>query len=197
MVASALHLLSGIALSPFVKNNQVKISLVLGSYIPDFDILLIPYLEPAIRAHRTFTHSLYLIAILLFLFKITKKKYFLGFALGVSLHIALDIPFGGGVYLLYPLLEYPFGFNFSHLFLTSLLADIIYSLVIVYLLFSFSIFYYKDKIIYNLIITILFSIILYASLIVGITPGPIPFILLPLICYWYRSVIYRWNLRAV
>jgi membrane-bound metal-dependent hydrolase YbcI (DUF457 family) len=197
MVASALHLLFGIALSPFVKNNQVKISFVLGSYVPDFDILLIPYLEPSIRAHRTFTHSLYLIAILLFLFKITKKKYFLGFALGISLHIALDIPFGGGVYLLYPLLEYPFGFNFSHLFLTSLLADIIYSLVIVYLLFSFSIFYYKDKIIYNLIITILFSIILYASLIVGITPGPIPFILLPLICYWYRSVIYRWNLRAV
>jgi membrane-bound metal-dependent hydrolase YbcI (DUF457 family) len=197
MVASALHLLFGIALSPFVKNNQVKISFVLGSYVPDFDILLIPYLEPSIRAHRTFTHSLYLIAILLFLFKITKKKYFLGFALGISLHIALDIPFGGGVYLLYPLLEYPFGFNFSHLFLTSLLADIIYSLVIVYLLFSFSIFYYKDKIIYNLIITILFSIILYASLIVGITPGPIPFILLPLICYWYRSVIYRWNLKAV
>jgi membrane-bound metal-dependent hydrolase YbcI (DUF457 family) len=197
MVASALHLLSGIALSPFVKNNQVKISFVLGSYIPDFDILLIPYLEPSIRAHRTFTHSLYLLALLLFLFKMTKKKYFLGFALGVSLHIALDIPFGGGVYLLYPLIEYPFGFNFSHLFLTSLLADIIYSLVIVYLLFAFSTFYYKDKIIYNLIITILFSIILYASLIVGTIPGPIPFILLPLICYWYRSVIYRWNLRAV
>jgi len=195
MVASALHLLSGIALSPFVKNNQVKISLVLGSYIPDFDILLIPFLEPAIRAHRTFTHSLYLIAILLFLFKITKKKYFLGLALGVSLHITLDIPFGGGVYLLYPLIEYPFGFNFSHLFLTSLLADIIYSLVIVYLLFAFSTFYYKDKIIYNLIITILFSIILYASLIASIIPGPIPFILLPLICYWYRSVIYRWNFK--
>jgi membrane-bound metal-dependent hydrolase YbcI (DUF457 family) len=197
MVASALHLLSGIALSPFVKNNQGKISFVLGSYVPDFDILLIPYLEPAIRAHRTFTHSLYLIAILLFLFKITKKKYFLGFALGVSLHIALDIPFGGGVYLLYPLIEYPFGLNFSHLLLTTLLADIIYSLFIVYLLFAFSIFYYKDKIIYNLIITILFSIILYASLIISIIPGSIPFILLPLICYWYRSVIYRWNLRAV
>jgi membrane-bound metal-dependent hydrolase YbcI (DUF457 family) len=197
MVASALHLLSGIALSPFVKNNQVKISFVLGSYIPDFDILLIPYLEPSIRAHRTFTHSLYLLALLLLLFKMTKKKYFLGLALGVSLHIALDIPFGGGVYLLYPLLEYPFGFNFSHLFLTSLLADIIYSLVIVYLLFAFSIFYYKDKIIYNLIITILFSIILYASLIISIIPGSIPFIILPLICYWYRSVIYRWNLRAV
>jgi hypothetical protein len=59
MVASALHLFSGLILSPFIKNNQVKISLVLGSYIPDFDILLIPYLEPAIRAHRTFTHSLY------------------------------------------------------------------------------------------------------------------------------------------
>jgi membrane-bound metal-dependent hydrolase YbcI (DUF457 family) len=197
MVASAFHLLSGIALSPLVKNNQVKISLVLGSYIPDFDILLIPYLEPAIRAHRTFTHSLYLIALLLLLFKMTKKKYFLGFALGVSLHIALDIPFGKGVYLLYPLIEYPFGFNFSHLLLTTLLADIIYSLFIVYSLFAFSIFYYKDKIIYNLIITILFSIILYFSLIISIIPGSIPFILLPLICYWYRSVIYRWNLRAV
>jgi membrane-bound metal-dependent hydrolase YbcI (DUF457 family) len=194
MVASALHLLSGIALSPFVKNNQVKISLVLGSYIPDFDILLIPYLEPAIRAHRTFTHSLYLIAFLLFLFKITKKKYFLGFALGFSLHIALDIPFGGGVYLLYPLIEYPFGFNFLHLFLTSLFADIIYSLIVVYLLFIFSIFYLKRKIVYNLIITVSFSVILYASLIINIIPSFIPFILLPLICYWYRSIIYKWNL---
>ena len=163
MVASALHLLSGIALSPFVKNNQVKISLVLGSYVSDFDILLIPYLEPSIRAHRTFTHSLYLIALLLLLFKITKKKYFLGFALGVSLHIALDIFFGGGVYLLYPLIEYPFGFNFSHLLLTSLLADIIYSLFIVYLLFAFSIFYYKDKIIYNLLL--LYYFLLYFMLV--------------------------------
>ena len=194
MVASALHLLSGIALSPFVKNNQVKISFVLGSYIPDFDILLIPYLEPSIRAHRTFTHSLYLLALLLLLFKMTKKKYFLGLALGVSLHIALDIPFGGGVYLLYPLLEYPFGFNFSHLFLTSLFADIIYSLIVVYLLFIFSIFYLKKKIVYNLIITVSFSVILYASLIINIIPSFIPFILLPLICYWYRSIIYKWNL---
>ncbi len=197
MVASALHLFSGLILSPFIKNNQVKISLVLGSYIPDFDILLIPYLEPAIRAHRTFTHSLYFLAILLILFKTTKKYYFLGLALGISLHIALDIPFGGGVYLLYPLIDYPFGFNSSHFLLTSLFADIIYSLVVVYLLFMFSIFYLKEKIICNLIITLSFSFLFYASLIIHIIPSLMPFILLPLICYRYRSIIYRWNLRKI
>jgi len=193
MVASALHLLTGLSFASLIKDNKMKLSFILGSYIPDFDILLIPYLEPTVRIHRTFTHSFYFLLFLFLLYKLTNKVYLNGLFYGVSLHIALDIFIGGGIYLFYPIFMFPIGFNFSHFLLNSILADILFSIFDCLLLFILSIFYSKDKMILNFIIFFSFTLLVYMSLVINLIDGYVPFIILPFILYFYRSSIYKWT----
>ncbi len=127
-----VHFLSGLVLASFAKRKEFKLAAVIGSILPDIDIVVaaLTYLivrskgtaeaiiqaEEAVRAiHRSFTHSLiFLIGIPLLIFLLglvpsIKKKYdydttgfALGLFLGLAIHIFIDMLYIDTVYFLWP-----------------------------------------------------------------------------------------------
>jgi len=107
MAQSGIHAFSGIILSKFLKNEKWFVpSLIFGSILPDIDILFsaIAFLlgstiDDAESIHRTFTHSLFTIIIIYFIFlsitEITSKQKFRvigkGLCTGMIIHVVLDL----------------------------------------------------------------------------------------------------------
>jgi len=107
MAQSGIHAFSGVVLSKFFKNKKwFTSSLIFGSILPDIDILLSAILflfgstiNDAEAIHRTFTHSIFTVIIIYFIFlsiaEITSDKKFRtigkGLCLGIIIHIILDI----------------------------------------------------------------------------------------------------------
>ena len=107
MAQSGIHAFSSIVVSKFLKNKKWFIpSFIFGSILPDIDILFAAILFlsgtnifDAEAILRTFTHSLFTIIIIYFIFlsisEITSKQKFKiigrGLCLGMILHCTLDI----------------------------------------------------------------------------------------------------------
>ena len=107
MAQSGIHAFSGILLSKLLKNKKWLVpSLIFGSILPDIDILIsaIAFLlggtiNDAESIHRTFTHSLFTVIIIYFIFlsiaEITSKQKFKvigeGLCIGMTIHIVLDL----------------------------------------------------------------------------------------------------------
>lgn len=82
------------------------LSFVVGSLLPDIDTkhsLLGRYIHIPV-AHRTWTHTLWVI--LLFFFLGIKSRLLFWMFLGVTLHIFIDALSAGGVSYLYPITKY-------------------------------------------------------------------------------------------
>ncbi len=133
----------------------------LGGVLPDIDIPISMLLNHfgiiSWELHKTFTHSIFFPIVLFAIFLILKPVHakaricnigkhglklnniFLVLAFGALIHILLDLVFGSGAFLLYPLLELDFGIDaFSYLpyswnTLAALLDGILLVTWIVYL----------------------------------------------------------------
>tara|TARA_X000001036_G_scaffold253628_1_gene236052 strand:+ start:3039 stop:3749 length:711 start_codon:yes stop_codon:yes gene_type:complete len=123
MAQSGIHAFSGIVVSKFLKNKKWFIpSFIFGSILPDIDVLFAAILFlfgtnifDAEAIHRTFTHSLFTIVIIYFIFlsisEITSKQKFKvigkGICLGMILHCILDIfLWFSSISLLWPIQPY-------------------------------------------------------------------------------------------
>lgn len=121
MAPTGFHGLLGLFLASRLGENHkyLKIGLVAGSVIPDLDLLgsvliflLTAEKEMAIAFHRSVTHSLVIIAIILitgyltnFYFKSASIIYYpfiVGLTAGMFIHVALDMVYFDGVTLLWP-----------------------------------------------------------------------------------------------
>ncbi|MHA1406957.1 MAG: metal-dependent hydrolase [Candidatus Heimdallarchaeaceae archaeon] len=121
-VQGGFHLLVGLVLASLWNRQEYKFAVVLGSILPDFDIFIVGvvYLiageDAAMNIHRSFTHSLFSIGVIMLvclsLHFLTRKKEtvnfdFLGLAvglgLGMTIHSILDL-----FYLSYVRLFWPF-----------------------------------------------------------------------------------------
>ena len=123
MAQSGIHAFSGIIASKYFKNKKWFISsMVFGTIVPDIDIVFsaIAFLwgysiNDAEAIHRTFTHSIFTIIILYFIFlsisEITSDKKFRtigkGLCIGIGIHIVLDVfLWFNSINLLWPLQPY-------------------------------------------------------------------------------------------
>jgi len=193
MVVTALHVLSGILASFLIKDKLSKLSIIFGTYFPDLDILFIDILEPNIRAHRTFTHSIYSFLIPIVLGAFFKKKYLIYFGLGIFLHVFLDF-LTGGIYLFYPFSEIlVVGFNFKHYLISEYIADFIFIYVDTILLFLLSTIFKSLDIKRSIIILTFYLLFVYISFFVYVNSIllNLSFISIPLIIYFYRKGIYE------
>ena len=108
MAQAGLHAYLGLKSKKWIPNKKYFISFLMGSIIPDIDIIFytfasyyIPIEKAIIYFHRTFTHSLITIAtiylLFLVLYELTKKEYILdaayGFMAGFIFHLLIDLFF--------------------------------------------------------------------------------------------------------
>lgn len=125
MPPTGFHGLLGLLLASKLnqKHHKLRIGVVAGSVVPDLDLigsiilfLLTSNQEVAVGFHRSITHSLVILVLILGLtfvisfFSQTTRSLFpfiIGYVLGVFLHIILDLFYFDGVTLLWPL--QPFG----------------------------------------------------------------------------------------
>ena len=124
-----VHLLSGLILASFTKRKELKLGAVIGSILPDFDIIITAFAylaigERAADLHRSFSHSLLFLVVvsgivvsLRFIPQIRKKTSYdfvglgIGLGAGILVHCFLDMFYLYGVQFLWPfypeLIGYP------------------------------------------------------------------------------------------
>ena len=112
-----IHLISGLLISRFLPDKKAKVGVSFGAIFPDIDILAVVFLylmtgneELVYELHRTATHSFFILLIFVviaILYSRRKKEgkfdqFIIAFALGVSVHIILDLFYLGGVVIFWP-----------------------------------------------------------------------------------------------
>ena len=118
MPQNGIHALAGVAARRWMpKKEWLLLGMVLGNIFPDLDNLVVAYAtlaklpEPE-HFHRTFTHSIFTIVVMVLLFSIMAsftriekwKNFGIGFGLGILMHILVDLVLWfNGVELLWPL----------------------------------------------------------------------------------------------
>lgn len=118
MPQNGIHAIAGIAVRKWMPNKEwLLLGVVLGNMAPDLDNIAVAYAtlaklpDPEIY-HRTFTHSIFTVAVMAALFylvgAVTKNKkwnnFGAGFAVGILMHILLDLVLWfNGVPVLWPL----------------------------------------------------------------------------------------------
>ena len=127
MAQAGIHALIGMAACRWTpQRTGLALGVVLGNMLPDADILAMAVAAvaglPTERLHRTFTHSLFTVAIVLAVFRVVawatgRPRWWnlgLGLGLGILMHIALDLVIWfRGVELLGPALKVDFWRCFS------------------------------------------------------------------------------------
>jgi len=118
MPQNGIHAMVGIATRKWMpKKEWLLLGLVLGNMFPDLDNLVVAYatlakLPDSEQYHRTFTHSVFTILVMVILFygvaALTKnekwKNFGIGFGVGIVLHMLVDlILWFNGVPLFWPL----------------------------------------------------------------------------------------------
>lgn len=117
MAQAGLHALVSLPLRKIISTPKwLLLGVVLGSLFPDADNLLVAIAtlvkKPTEGLHRTFTHSLFMVVLVVAIFylvsKVTKRSQWynlgLGLGLGIFLHIVLDLLLWfNGVAILWPL----------------------------------------------------------------------------------------------
>lgn len=118
MPQNGIHAIVGIVSRRWMpKREWLLLGVVLGNMFPDLDNLVVAYatlakLPDPERFHRTFTHSIFTVIVLVVLLYIvsavtqnlTWRKFGQGFGVGILMHIALDLVFWfNGVELLWPI----------------------------------------------------------------------------------------------
>lgn len=118
MAQAGIHAMVGIVARKWMpKREWLLLGVVLGNMFPDLDNLVVAYavlakLPDTEQYHRTFTHSVFTIAVVVILFHIvaalTKnekwKNFGIGFGVGILMHILLDLVLWfNGVPLFWPL----------------------------------------------------------------------------------------------
>ena len=118
MPQNGIHAIAGIATRKWMPNKEwLLLGVVLGNMFPDLDNLAVAYatlakLPDPESYHRSFTHSLFTILVMVVLFyliaAITRKEkwknFGTGFGIGILMHILLDlIAWFNGVPLVWPL----------------------------------------------------------------------------------------------
>ena len=123
MAQAGIHALVGMAVGRWTpQRTWLSLGLVLGNMLPDADILIMAVATlaglPTEGLHRTFTHSLFTVAIVLAVFRVVawvtgRPAWWnlgLGLGLGILMHMALDLAIWfRGVEILWPL---PFQVDF-------------------------------------------------------------------------------------
>lgn len=123
-----VHLLSGLILASFTKRKEFKLGAVIGSILPDFDIIITAFAylaigEAAADLHRSFSHSLLFLAVVTgitvslgFIPPIKKKANYdfhglgLGLGAGILFHCLLDMTYLYGIQFLWPFSTQLIGF---------------------------------------------------------------------------------------
>ena len=117
MAQAGIHALVGMAACRWLPaRTWLAPGLVLGNMLPDADILAMAVATvaelPTERLHRTFTHSLFTVAVVFLVFRVVASvirrpewwNLGLGLGLGILMHIALDLAIWfRGVEILWPL----------------------------------------------------------------------------------------------
>ena len=118
MPQNGIHAIVGVVSRKWMpKREWLFLGVVLGNMFPDLDIFAVAYatlakLPDPDSYHRTFTHSIFTILVMMLLFyliaAITKderwKSFGLGFGLGILMHILVDLVLWfNGVELLWPI----------------------------------------------------------------------------------------------
>ena len=168
MAPTAFHGLLGLLIASKLdpRHSNTRIGLVFGSVLPDLDLLgsvlifiLTSDTELTIAFHRSVTHSLVVIATILFISYFAKFRYrsvqtiyfpfILGLVGGMFLHVALDLFYFDGVTLFWPLqplndriIILPFTYNDLPTTHNSLLAKVIGTLdghaeLVLYIVFAY------------------------------------------------------------
>ena len=117
MAQAGIHSIVGMAVRKWIPDRKwLMLGVVLGNLVPDADNLAVAIAtlagQPTEGLHRTFTHSLFTVAAVVFAFctvaLITKRPHWgylgLGLGLGIAMHILLDLlVWFDGVQTLWPL----------------------------------------------------------------------------------------------
>lgn len=117
MPQNGIHAIAGVATRKWMPNREwLLLGLVLGNMFPDLDNLAVAYATltkaDTHGLHRTFTHSLFTIAVMVALFyaiaAVTKNQkwnnFGMGFGAGILMHILVDlVAWFNGVELLWPI----------------------------------------------------------------------------------------------
>ena len=117
MPQNGIHGIVGVASRKWVpKQEWLLLGMVLGNMFPDLDSLAVAYAtltkSDSNGLHRTFTHSLFTILVMVILFyvigAVTKNKkwnnFSMGFGIGILMHILLDlVAWFNGVELFWPI----------------------------------------------------------------------------------------------
>lgn len=118
MPQNGIHAIVGIVSRRWMpKREWLLLGVVLGNMFPDLDNLVVAYatlakLPDPESYHRTFTHSLFMIIVVVILFYLisamTKnekwKNFGVGFGIGILMHVLLDmVLWFNGVELLWPI----------------------------------------------------------------------------------------------
>lgn len=125
MPQNGIHAIAGMATRKWMPNREwLFLGTVLGNMFPDLDNLVVAYatlakLPDPESYHRSFTHSLFAILVMVILFymiaAITRnekwKNFGMGFGIGILMHILLDlVAWFNGVPLLWPFSAYELNF---------------------------------------------------------------------------------------
>lgn len=137
MPQAGLHAIVGVASRRWMpKKEWLILGAVLGNMFPDLDNLAVAYatlaglLDPE-HYHRTFTHSVFTIAVMVILFYVIAamtrndkwRNFGIGFGIGILMHMLLDLVIWfNGVYVLWPL---DFELNFWGWFTTPAWLNIL------------------------------------------------------------------------
>lgn len=118
MPQNGIHAIAGVAVRKWMPQKEwLLLGVVLGNMAPDLDNLAVAYatlakLPDPESYHRTFTHSIFTVAVMAALFYIVAavaknqkwNNFGTGFAIGILMHIVLDLVLWfNGVPLLWPL----------------------------------------------------------------------------------------------
>lgn len=120
MAPTGFHGLLGLLIASKLENKHSRIGLVAGSVMPDLDLLgsvlifiLTADTELTIAFHRSVTHSLVVIMIILLITYLANLRYesvhlvyfpfILGFLAGMLMHMILDMFYFDGITLFWPL----------------------------------------------------------------------------------------------
>jgi len=118
MPQNGIHAMVGVVSRQWMpKREWLLLGVVLGNMFPDLDNLVVAYATLAKLSdpgsyHRTFTHSIFTVIMLVLLFYILAavtrnekwRNFGRGFGIGILMHIALDLVFWfNGVELLWPI----------------------------------------------------------------------------------------------
>jgi len=117
MPQNGIHAMVGVAARKWMPNREwLLLGLVLGNMFPDLDNIAVAYATltkaDTHGLHRTFTHSLFTIAVMVALFyaigAVTRNSkwnnFGMGFGAGILMHILVDlVAWFNGVELLWPI----------------------------------------------------------------------------------------------